>query len=85
MSSLQKYVVFHGYSRDSYLVVIRISPIFPIFPSTVTFSHDQNPLLLRHYYGCLAFMTVVSGGKIRLVLSSPCILFVASDIALSMK
>ncbi len=47
MSFFRKYIVFHGYYGDRYLAVIMISPIFPIFPSTlVPFSCDRNHMSL---------------------------------------
>ncbi len=43
-SPFQKYIVFHSYYRDIHLAVVKITPIFPKFPSTlVPFS-----LILNH-------------------------------------
>ncbi len=52
-SSFQKYIVFHRYFDDIHLAVIIISPIFPIFPSTL------DPFRVNRIMCCLVEDTVI--------------------------
>ncbi len=46
-SPFQKYIAFHSYFKEIHLVVVRITPILPKFPSTlVPFSLIQNHMML---------------------------------------
>ncbi len=51
LSAFQKYIVFYTYHKSIHLAVIRNSPIFPKFPSTlVPFSQIKNHINIRSGY-----------------------------------